>query len=303
LEALQRWLRWVLTDPRGVAGALADPRPKNRTPLRRYWAPSPACDAWLNALNPEDRTARLDVYAEGYFQRIADALEEDYPVLARMLGRTGFLKLAADYLKAHPTRSFTLGEAGRHVPEFLRGCPLAAETPWLTDLARFEWARVLAFHADDAPTLTADDLHAVPEVAWPSARFSIDPSLHLLDLAWPVDALAQAVEDADFATCAKGLRPSPTHLAVHRCHGSAVTQSIHPIATKLLREFQDGQSLEAVCARAEHWMDGSAGIAPARQLMAWFGEWVAAGWISRVIWTPEVRSAESQPTAIERNLV
>lgn len=282
LREVQRWMRWALTDPRGVAAALADPRPEHAVPAGRYRAPVLGGENWIEA--PADRVARLDVYAEGYFIRIADALAEDFPALRRAVGPANFLKLCADYLKHRPSRSWTLGEAGREFPEFIAAHPIAADARWLTDLARLEWAAVLAFHSSDEPALRADELQSVPEDRWAAARFGLDPSVQLLECGWPVQELWEAREGEAFQDAVNALKSEPTPLVVYRTGGGAAVRRLDPPAFALLSAMAGGASLGELCARADgQFAAAEPGSAEAR-LMAWFGAWMQAGWIGRIDW-------------------
>jgi hypothetical protein len=278
-----------------VAAALANPQAEGLQPGNRYRAPEPGCQDWIGAA-PGERIARLDVYAEAYFQRIVEALQADFPALARALGRRGFPKLVADYLKVRPTRSFTLSEGGRHLPGFVAENPPAVEARWLADLARLEWALVLAFHADDVPPITAADLRAVPEEVWPDARFMFDPALQLLALDWPVDALWLTHEGDGFPEAVAALAPIRTDLLVTRRVGTAVVERIDPTAAALLRALQQGDSLESVCTRAQQLLPGRPEADLTAQVMAWFGGWIAAGLICRAVLPHEAAPASRTAT-------
>ena len=73
LAELQKWLRWIVTDPRGVAPALAEPRPHGKG--RRYQEPAIQGLSWIEEQPPLTVTARLDIYAEAYFARIVEVLD------------------------------------------------------------------------------------------------------------------------------------------------------------------------------------------------------------------------------------
>src|SRR4051794_28667456 len=72
---------------------------------------------WLTAAE------RLDIYRRQYWLRMLAALEEDFPGLRLVVGVRAFRKLAAAYVEACPSRSFTLRDFGRGLPEWLRGNP------------------------------------------------------------------------------------------------------------------------------------------------------------------------------------
>src|SRR6185295_6948564 len=112
-------------------------------------------DARLSAVD------RLDVYAGMYFVRIHDVLAQELARTAAVLGAEAFHGLVTDYLAACPPSHPSLREAGARLPNFLAGHPLAAERPWLAELARLERARLEVFDGPDAAPVTMAALREV----------------------------------------------------------------------------------------------------------------------------------------------
>src|SRR3954471_3056926 len=96
---IQRWMQWIITDPRGVRGALEGR--STVTPLRPE--PAPRCVTSVVDQPPLDRFDRIDIYAEGYLFRLYDALVDDFKTTARLIGKEIFLELISDYLAVHPS--------------------------------------------------------------------------------------------------------------------------------------------------------------------------------------------------------
>src|SRR5439155_929151 len=91
------------------------------------------------------------------FWRLVDALREDFPKLATVLGDGGFADLVRGYIRAHPSTAPSIRHLGRALPDFLAGYQPA----YLADLARLEWTRLQVFDAPDATPLTAGDLRRI----------------------------------------------------------------------------------------------------------------------------------------------
>lgn len=127
---------------------------------------------------------RVRIYARMYGARLVEALAEDYPRVAAVLGSTGFHELAHAYVRAHPSGHPSLRWFGAHFPEFLT---TVGETPgFLVDLARLEWARVTVFDAPDAEILTLEALRRLPADAWAQLSLRLVPAIELLRVDWPV---------------------------------------------------------------------------------------------------------------------
>jgi len=131
-------------------------------------------DARLSAVD------RLDVYAGMYFVRIHDVLAQELARTAAVLGAEAFHGLVTDYLAACPPSHPSLREAGARLPNFLAGHPLAAERPWLAELARLERARLEVFDGPDAAPVTMAALREVPPERFGLIRFRLIPAHRLL---------------------------------------------------------------------------------------------------------------------------
>lgn len=102
---------------------------------------------------------RVQVYAYMYRARITEALESQFPRLARLLGAEAFATLAFAYVTDHPSRHPSLRFLGTALPDWLER---KQGSLGLSDLARLEWARSDVFDVIDEPTLTVDALRAWP---------------------------------------------------------------------------------------------------------------------------------------------
>jgi len=113
-----------------------------------------------------DARARIGIYADMFIWRQIDALREDFPKLALLLGDGPFYAMAEEYLKSHPSRHASLSELGRELPGFLREWRGEGVRAELADLAELEWARAKVFekaNVEPAPperlrALSADEL-------------------------------------------------------------------------------------------------------------------------------------------------
>ena len=111
---LQSWMSWVITDPRGVEPALKGERPE----VARQVEPLPRKLEEISARSESDRCERLSVYAEGYFSRLLEVLEADYPLTHKAMGAQLFMECIAAYLKLYPSKTDNVGEVGEFLPEF-----------------------------------------------------------------------------------------------------------------------------------------------------------------------------------------
>lgn len=110
LADAQRWMLSATTHPGGLAAGL------------RHAGALHGLDASMLLASPEgvDPQARLAIYANGYWQRLIEALRAEFPALCRLLGEDLFGFFARAYLSAHPPRAPSLHTLGAGFPRFLR---------------------------------------------------------------------------------------------------------------------------------------------------------------------------------------
>lgn len=120
---------------------------------------TPSADALVVSDACASADERVHVYAHMYRTRLAEALESQYPRLARLLGADAFAKLAFAYVTDHPSRNPSLRFIGTELPDWLER---KYGSIGLSDLARLEWARSDVFDVVDESTLTVDALRAWP---------------------------------------------------------------------------------------------------------------------------------------------
>jgi hypothetical protein len=253
-------------------------------------------------IKPNDRLnsfERLEIYNRQYWFRLLDCLYDDYPGLRAVLGERKFLKLSTAYLARYPSDSFALRDLGARLEQFLR-----EEPQWITprealalDMARFEWAQVVAFDALSKPPITTDEILDTPP---DKLRLELQPYVSLLALRYAVDDFlialkkratdglrgeaSNAVESAPKATARKKRIRLPARadiqLAVHRHDNRLYFKRLEPEAFAVLSALNRGATVESACVEAiasskRNDVDWTA------KIQGWFQNWAALGWFCR----------------------
>lgn len=151
---------------------------------------------WAELVKPSttlSATERVQIYANMYHWRLHDALAEDFPAVRAYVGTQAFARLVSAYLAAHPPSSFTVRDAGQHLPDFVGTSSWAKSIRFLADVARFEWTLLTVFDGIDSPIMTEADLRLLPPDAWPDLRLHMIPAHALLALDWRVDQVHDVV--------------------------------------------------------------------------------------------------------------
>ena len=186
LKSIESLLYRLITAPSGVAEGLAQEKSLGAGGL----AEVVGGDGRLSA------EQRVDIYANMYFYRILDVLREDFPATAKLLGADNFHNLVTSYLLEYPPTHFSIAEAGRKLPDFLRDYPLRSDFPFAADLARLERTLTEVFHAPDAAALSVDTMRGIVPAEWPAITMRLHPAVEVLDLEWTIGETLRHLGDA-----------------------------------------------------------------------------------------------------------
>jgi len=237
-------------------------------------AAGPAVDPDAVILPSRTLTAseRLGIYHGMYLLRMEEALAADYPALQHLLGAAAFRALVSDYVKEHPSRSYSLNPLGRHLPEFLRVAPGRRRRAFCHELARLELALSEVFDEVELPPLTAAQIAAVPTAAWEGARLVPIAALRLLELSYNVNEYLHSVQSETHDHPAPRRR-RPAWLLIYRrdyrIYRLPLRRPARDLLTALIAQVPLGQAIAAACAAPR---------APSEsELFRWFRDWVASG--------------------------
>jgi hypothetical protein len=216
---------------------------------------------------------RMHVYAHMYRARIVEALESQFPRLAKLLGPDDFAELAVAYIGDEPSRHPSLRYVGERLPGWLAA--RGPETPAVAGLASLEWARADVFDLADEPTLTLDALRS-----WPMDRFGELP-LRLVTAHRLVTVPAGTAErwDALGAELVNGVGDAPDavgneSLVVWR-EGTLVYHRLVDEPERLALELaSQGTRFGVVCESLLATRGEEAAVA---QAYAWMSTWLADG--------------------------
>jgi hypothetical protein len=158
---------------------------------------------------------RWHLYSEGYWMRLVDAIRNDYPAVARVLGESPFDSLCRRYLRAVPPSSPDIGMAGDGLPGFLAGDPLLERLPFLHDLARFEWAIARAVVAGNPRPVSWEELASLGVEALLDLPIHLQPGAAVLRSEWPLSDIWAIQEIPDEAVSLE-IAGRPSILAILR---------------------------------------------------------------------------------------
>jgi hypothetical protein len=207
-------------------------------------------DAAAVAMLADDVPAdRLDIYRNTFVTGLTKALRLSFPAVHRLVGDDFFAGMAPTFIAQEPPRAALLDEYGAAFPQFLSGFPAAASLAYLADVARLEWAVSRALHAPDVKPLDLARLQALPGGDQAGISFVPHPSVALLRLEFPADAIWRGVIGGDDAALAAiDLKSSPVDLLVERRATSVEVSRLEAAAWRFAALLCMGWSLTSVIA-------------------------------------------------------
>ena len=263
--------------------------------MQRTWFDGRASsEVMARFIKPNDRLSsleRIEIYNRQYWFRVLDCLYDDYPGLRAILGERRFYDLRVAYLSKYPSASFTLRNLGSRLEQFL-----GEEPRWTSpheqicrEMARFEWAQLVAFDGPAKPALTPDDLAQSKPAR---LRLGLQPYLSLLELNWPLDDFIMAVKNRDAAMRSEASNaiserdanrvkrrpklPRRQHVfvAVHRYENDLYYKRLDGVQFRLLSALGGGATLERAFSGED---DPSSGA----HIGEWFKVWAELGWFCK----------------------
>ncbi len=136
----------------------------------------------LATWNGSDPAQRFRVYRNNVIVSLIDALADSFEVTQELVGEEFFRAMARLYAYACPPQSRLMAFYGAGFPDFIESFPPAASLPYLADVARLEYRRIVAYHAADVPGVGAEAVAAAlaDEATLPTLGMTLHPSLSVL---------------------------------------------------------------------------------------------------------------------------
>lgn len=282
-----------------MAQAIMRPLTSGENTQRTWTDGTPTSQVAATFIKPNDRLSsleRLQIYNQQYWWRLLGCFNDDFRGVRAVIGERKFDLLAVAYLKECGSKSWSLRNLGQFMPSFLETHPelTAPSSALALDMARVEWARIIAF---DGPSEPEIDPQRLGKVGPEKLRLGLQSYVTLLELRHPIDSLIKKLRESQVETGsasnavgethhrkARLIRskpsPEPIHLAVHRVDCSVYYKRLAPEAFLLLNALRDGMTLADACEHAF----ANASTPPeenAENLREWFANWTRLGWLTK----------------------
>jgi hypothetical protein len=137
---------------------------------------------------PKNLTAleHLAIYRDSIMGKFSHALSDIYPVCCRLVGEKFFQTMVEYYIRSTSSTSPDIGQYGQYFAEFIDNFDKVANLPYLSDVARLEWAWHHAFNAKNEKGFNFSALAQVPESEKQCIIFRLPYSATLLKSDFPI---------------------------------------------------------------------------------------------------------------------
>lgn len=133
---------------------------------------------------------RLNIYRNTSRLTWLHCLRDVYPACEMAMGETSFTRMALQYIQYYPADQGDVTFYGKHLPKYLQSnLQYLEESPYLAELARFEWTHYMAYYSADAPLWPHEEFASVYQQTTEPLYLSLTPDAQLIHSLWPLDSL------------------------------------------------------------------------------------------------------------------
>lgn len=267
LLELQEWFGAMISQPIQPTNQFSDTTPFGTNPeeeAKRFILPSPT-------LKPHKR---LELYHQQYWWRILKSLEENFPMVVRLLGKGIFTtQFAIPYLTANPPSHWALCKLGSTFPQWIEKNYVELDQELILQSALIDWSSQEAFGSKVLPSLTSPSL---------SPSVVLQPHIHLFALKGDLFSFREAFlkEDPEYWND----HPFP-EMRFGKYYAALFKNTNNQVTWKELSEgeynflflLKEGLTIESVIEKIE--TEGGAIFEEALEMMPlWFREWTLLQW-------------------------
>ena len=271
-------------EPLSRVMAFLEPAFRRADPLEGDAGIADECAAHVTGNSRLTPAEQVDIYRRQYWLRHIDALADDYPGVAHLLGEEGFDAFLRAYLLAHPPRHKSLRDLGSDIVAFARGYAFPAELlAVVVEMVAYEHAFIDLFDGAEPPPLDPQKLTSMPEEAWEHARLVIHPLLVRVQTRFPVHRLRLEAKAEDVEPRTEPPIEAPANLVLFRDDNCIRFETLDGTAFALLDALARGTALGPACEQVAATLDPEAAEQLGAQVGPWFQEWTARRWIVDVL--------------------
>lgn len=209
---------------------------------------------------------RLSVYNQQYWFRLLTIMQEEYPLLQKLMNLYDFNQLVSDYLTEYPSSSPSLRYLSNTFLPFMQNSSRWND-PQLIEAATLDYIHIQCFDAAKKAPIDQEELRDTflgdPE----SCRLKVQPHLFLFKESWNLVEMRAGSE--------KELREEAGYWLIYRDNHVTQSQPCLKAEYLCLDYIKEGLALGMVFERLEGELDEEEFDEMEKQLSNWFEHWSA----------------------------
>ena len=224
---------------------------------------------------------RIMNYNQQYWYRLFSIMQEEYPLLAYLLGYQKFNHLVSGYLTDFPSHHYSLNFLSEDLPAFIKGSAKWGEAI-IKETVELERIFIKAFDALQAANdlsnipLSQEDLAVIKDQG-----IGFQPSWYLFEENWNLVALRKKVKLADDP---EELEEKPQKLksfwCIYRQKNRLFQEELNRTQYLLLEKLACGFSLMKAFECMEDLLNSEEIELLEKEVSIWFTRWVSLGWFT-----------------------
>lgn len=135
---------------------------------------------------------RLGLYRNNVFANITHSLQSIFPVLERLIGASCFSSLCHCFIQQSPPEKAALNHYGGQLADFISCQAAFNEYPYLSDVARLEWAVHRAFLQPKLKSIDSNILASLANHNLLDIHLFLASSVQLVKSKFPIQSIWQA---------------------------------------------------------------------------------------------------------------
>ncbi|APJ02732.1 putative DNA-binding domain-containing protein [Silvanigrella aquatica] len=212
---------------------------------------------------------RLLIYKNAYKIRMHETLKQDYPKVYQVLNQEMFYELVEEYLMRSPSQNWNLNDFSSNLPNFIAQSKWSIEYKFLSDLAEFEWLKVLSFYSDEITPFNFSEISKIPVENHNKIVLYLAPSVVLYRARWAVHCVGN-----------KKFIPKRSHFyIIYKNKGEVHSENIPQVMWRILMKISEGLCIEKIID-SDNTLDE-------QKISKNFHKWVSKGIISHYSYTEE----------------
>ena len=196
---------------------------------------------------PEEKA--LGIYHNNIFSTHFRSLSHDYPLVFSIMGELAARTMAAAYLETSFPCMGSLEDWGGGLIPFIQSYDAAAQWPYLTEIAQYEWAKHVAYGAPEEPLLTPADMSRLITPSKEGPTFSFQKSCQLVAFPCPLKEIISLYQQGQTPAVSE-MQGSSYGLVLKR-EGIIKTHWLEPSLFVFINRLKEGQDMDVAYAAAQ----------------------------------------------------